>query len=106
MSGISTISLTIDPAKLAAATAFLVDVPNGIQRAAAWTVNQVVRKVNTRAIRDIAEVLPVKVGELRRKNVRTRKASFQDLEGRVTIAGRRIPLIRFGAKKGDRKSVV
>jgi len=93
------INIGIPEAKLAEVTAMLDDVKNGSQQVISRAINKVATAARTQIVRRIVEEVNLKSAEVRDRNVSLTKANYSRLEAMIRISGRRIPLLRWGARQ-------
>jgi hypothetical protein len=74
-------------------------IPNGAARIVSRAVNKVAVSTRARVIARVCDEINVKPSDVRNRNVSLHKASYADLEARIDISGRRIPLADFGARQ-------
>ena len=86
-------------AKLAEVTAMLDDVKNGSQQVISRAINKVATAARTQIVRRIVQEVNLKAGEVRDRNVSLTKANYSRLEAMIRVSGRRIPLLRWGARQ-------
>lgn len=98
------VNITIPEARLAEINTLLDGVKNGSQQVISRAINKVGTAARTQIVRRIVEEVNLKAGEVRDRNVSLHKASYRDLTARIFITGRRIPLLRWGARQ-TRKGV-
>ena len=96
------INIGIPEAKLAEINAMLDGVPMGFQRALSRAINKVGVAARTQVLRMIVKEINVTQTELRDKNIRFRRASFDKLFAILEVKGNRIPLIKFGARRTNK----
>ena len=94
-----TVEITVDRRQMRVLEEELKEIPNGLQRVLIRAVNQVGVAARTKVIRAVTEELNLKTSEVRERNMRLSKANFSRLSALLTISGRRVPLIKFGASK-------
>jgi len=80
----------------------LADVPKAVPRVLTRSINKVGVAARTKIVRRVAAEVNVKQKDLRRRNISLVKANFRTLLERIRIIGRRIPVIRFGARQTKR----
>lgn len=95
------IEIQVDERQMQHLRDLLTEIPRGLQKVLARAINRTVQRAKTRAIRGLAKGANVKQKWIRRA-VRTYRASWEHLQGRVQIRSRRIPLIEFGARQTAR----
>jgi hypothetical protein len=93
------IDVGVKPGKIAEITALLDGVKNGMEQVVTRAINKVGVAARTRIVRRIVQEVNLKAGELRDRNVSLKKASYRRLTASVFISGRRIPLLRWGARQ-------
>jgi len=99
-----TLSVVIDPAKLAAVEGMMAGIKRGVPRVITRAINKVGVAARTEICRRIAAEVNLKVTELRNRNVTLTKANYDRWEAKVRISGRRVPLLRWLARQ-TRKGV-
>ena len=93
------INIGITDAKLAEVNAMLDGVKNGSQQVISRAINKVGTAARTQIVRRIVQEVNLKAGEVRDRNVSLSKANYSRLEAMIRISGRRIPLLRWGARQ-------
>lgn len=93
------ISVTVNKKQIAEAKRLLADTPRAMPKIITRSVNKVAVKARTKIIRRVASEIAVKQKDLRQRNVKLKKANYSTQTATIKITGKRIPLIRFGAKQ-------
>ena len=77
-------------------------IPGGLPRVLSRAINDTTRKLRIRTAELLAEELGFPLAEVKRGVQVTERATFRHWQGRVSITGKRIPLIAFGARQRAR----
>jgi len=93
------IDIQMGEAQLAEITTMLDGVPNGVQRVATRAINKIAVSARTHIVRRIVQEVNLKSSEVRNRNVSISKAKYSRLAAMIRISGRRIPLLRWGARQ-------
>jgi hypothetical protein len=96
------IGIQYDEGRVAELQRDLADIPHGIERVLTRAVNKVAVAARTRVLRMVTEEINVRQSDIRQRNIKLRKASFDQLYAAISITGRRIPLRKFGARQTRR----
>lgn len=94
---IPAIEIKVSSAQMLKLETELKDIKDGVPRAIMSAINKTVSQGRTVAVRELANVLTVKTGNIRARTS-VLKATRKKLFGSVTILGRRIGLINFKVK--------
>lgn len=98
------VEIVYNPAKLKDVVRALAGVPKGLPKVLARAVNKTATRGRTKVIRTVAQEISIRQGDLRRRNVRMKRATYRQPVAYIIISGRRIPLIAFKAY-GSRRGV-
>lgn len=77
-------------------------VPGGMGRVLSRAINDTTRHLRIRVAEELAAVLDFRLSEVKRGVVITERATMRHWQGRVSITGKRVPLIAFQAKQAAR----
>lgn len=91
----------VDPASLHAVLASIAGIKGGVRKVIVGAINDTAAKARTQIVRAIGDEVNIKRADIR-KNVTVRKATENYLRAEITIKGKRLPLIAFGAKEKKR----
>jgi len=94
-----TLEIVINKKQLAEITELLAEVPRGVPKVLTRAINKVGVAARTHIIRRIVARLNLKTRDVRNRNVFLYKANYANLMARINISGRRIPLMRWGARQ-------
>ena len=95
------IEIKVDRRQIRQVQKLLAAVPRGWPKVASRAINRTATRARTRVVRAISSEVKIRQADVR-KQIRVRRASYSRLEAHLVIWGRRIPLIRFGARQTRR----
>ena len=98
------VTITINEAKLKRLRRDLTDIPKALPKIVSRAINKVATYTRTKIVREITADVNLKRGDVTKRNVRMKKASYRKWSATIGISGRRVPVHRFGARQ-TRKGV-
>lgn len=93
------IKVTVNRSQMAELKALLEDFPKEIPNVLRRAINKTAVTARKKVLDAVARRIAVKKSDLRRRNVTLTRASFRRLAAIIAITGRRIPLLKFGARQ-------
>jgi hypothetical protein len=73
--------------------------PKGYKKIVSRSINKIATKARKLVVDRVKQDINIPVGEMKRRNIRLKKANFSRLSSMIQISGGRIPLIRFNASQ-------
>lgn len=98
------VTVTIDAAKLKRLQRELADIPKALPKIVSRSINKVATYTRTKIVKEITADVNLKRGDVTKRNVRMKKASYRRWSASIGISGRRVPVHHFGARQ-TRKGV-
>jgi len=98
------VTITVDEAKLKRLRRDLADIPKALPKIVSRSINKVATYTRTKIVREITADVNLKRGEVTKRNIRTKKASYKKWSATIGVSGRRVPVHHFGARQ-TRKGV-
>ena len=93
------LEITVDEGQAEEIRGLLAGVTEGVPRVLCRAINKVGTAARTQIVRRIVQEVNLKVTEVRNRNVLLRRANFYNLAAVLQISGRRIPLVKWGARQ-------
>lgn len=96
------IQIAVDERQRRAITGALASIPNGLPSALSRALNKVAKPVESLLVKDAARQTGFTQKVIRRKNIRLRRARYQNLTAEVRVFGRGIPVMMLKARQTRR----
>lgn len=96
------VDVKVNKAQMADLERTLKGIPRGVPRVLTRAINRVGVAARRQVVKAVSREIAVTQKDLKARNVRLRKANFRTLRARISISGRRIPVLKFGAKQTRR----